>query len=333
MRALITGISGFAGSFLAEYLIAQGSFEIWGVGLGGVENLSALGDRVVYSSLDLADSSTTARVVEQAAPDLIFHLAAQAFVPVSWQDPWTTIENNIRGQVNLLHAVTLQKIKPRILVVGSNEEYGRVDPQDLPITEQTPLRPDSPYGVSKIAQDFMGLQYFLSDNLYAVRVRPFNHIGPRQNDRFVAASFAKQIAEIEAGTRRGVMYVGNLEARRDFTDVRDMVRAYTLALEYGKPGEVYNIGSGRSRSIRELLEMLLSMTSAQIRVEQDSARSRPSDTPVTVCDADKFKRQTGWEPQISFEQTLRDTLDYWRDKVREGSTAQVGRESGRSGNR
>lgn len=327
MRALITGISGFAGSFLAEYLLELGSFEVWGVGLGA-ENLSTLGDRIVYFSQDLADPSTASSVVKQCAPDLIFHLAAQAFVPISWQDPWSTIENNIRGQVNLLHAVTEHKLTPRVLVVGSNEEYGRVEPRELPITEATPLRPDSPYGVSKIAQDFMGLQYHLSDSIHTVRVRPFNHIGPRQNDRFVAASFAKQIAEIEAGAREPVMYVGNLEAQRDFTDVRDMVRAYALALQYGEPGDVYNIGSGESHSIRELLDTLLSMTNAKISVEQDSARARPSDTPVTLCDSTKFRKQTGWEPRYGFQETLHDTLEYWRLKVKEATRQQIGNRTG-----
>lgn len=316
MRALITGISGFAGSFLAEYLDANTSFEVWGVGLGSAENLKTLGDRIVYISEDLADPEVCDRILVQVAPEWIFHLAAQAFVPVSWQDPWATIENNIRVQVNLLHAITRQRSHPRILVIGSNEEYGRIEPGDLPIDEETALRPDSPYGVSKIAQDFLGLQYFLSDNIHAVRVRPFNHIGPRQNDRFVAASFAKQIAEIEIGARDPVMYVGNLDAQRDFTDVRDMVRAYVLALELGEPGQVYNIGSGKSHSIHELLDTLLSMTMVNIRVEQDSARGRPSDTPVTLCDVTKFRKQTGWEPQIDFEQTLRDTLEFWREKTR-----------------
>lgn len=327
MRALITGISGFAGSFLAEHLLEQGSCDVWGVGLG-TENLSTLGHRIVYFSQDLANPSTAAGIVKEAAPDLIFHLAAQAFVPASWEDPWSTIENNIRAQVNLLHAVTEQKLKPRILVVGSNEEYGRVEPQELPITETTPLRPDSPYGVSKIAQDFMGLQYFLSDSVHTVRVRPFNHFGPRQNDRFVAASFAKQIAEIELGAREPVIFVGNLEAQRDFTDVRDMVRAYALALEHGKPGDVYNIGSGMSHSIRELLDTLLAMTNAKIRVEQDSARSRPSDTPVTLCDSTKFRTRTGWEPRFEFQETLRDTLEYWRSKAREASSQRLSNQKG-----
>lgn len=317
MRALVTGISGFAGSFLAEYLVAHTPFEIWGIALGSGESIPALGNRIVCVSEDLADPSVAARSVAQAAPDWIFHLAAQAFVPLSWQDPWATIERNIRAQVNLLQAVTQQDLRPRILIVGSNEEYGRVEPHDLPIDEDTPLRPDSPYGVSKIAQDFLGLQYFLSHNLHIVRVRPFNHIGPRQNDRFVAASFAKQIAEIEAGKREPVIYVGNLEAQRDFTDVRDMVRGYVLALEHGAPGDVYNLGSGKSHSIRQLLDTFLSMTIAEIRVARDSTRSRPSDTPVTLCDPSKFRKQTGWEPQIEFEQTLRDTLEYWREKVRQ----------------
>ncbi len=316
MRALITGISGFAGSFLAEYLITHTSIEVWGAALGGTENIAAFGDRIVYLSEDLSNPEVAARVLKQAAPDLIFHLAAQAFVPVSWQDPWSTLENNIRTQVNLLHAAVQQNCQARILVIGSNEEYGRVDPQQLPITEETPLRPDSPYGVSKIAQDFLALQYFISHKVHTVRLRPFNHIGPRQNDRFAAADFAQQVAEIELGRREPVVHVGNLESKRDFTDVRDMVRAYALALDRGAPGEVYNVGSGQAHSIRELLDIYLSFAKIPIRVETDPARARPSDTPITLCDATKFKRQTGWEPQIPFEQTLRDTLDYWRERVR-----------------
>jgi GDP-4-dehydro-6-deoxy-D-mannose reductase len=316
VRALITGISGFAGSFLTEYLLTHTATEVWGIALGSTANIDALGNRIVYLSGDLADPAVAAQVLNRAAPDLIFHLAAQAFVPVSWQDPWSTIENNVRAQVNILHAAVEQNCQARILVIGSNEEYGRVDPHELPITEATPLRPDSPYGVSKITQDFLGLQYFLSHHLHTVRLRPFNHIGPRQNERFVAADFAKQIAEIEVGARAPVMRVGNLASERDFTDVRDMVRAYALALERGAPGEVYNIGSGQAHSIRELLDIYLALSNVPIRVERDPARQRPSDTPITVCDANKFKKQTGWEPHIKFEQTLRDTLEYWRKKVR-----------------
>ncbi|MGE5140857.1 MAG: GDP-mannose 4,6-dehydratase [Rudaea sp.] len=313
---MITGISGFAGSYLAEHLLSLPSCDLWGVSLGPTENIDGLRDRIHYLPEDLADPSAAERVLITARPDLIFHLAAQAFVPVSWQDPWSTMENNIRAEVNLLHLVAKHEIPSRILIVGSNEEYGRVEPDDLPITEETALRPDSPYGVSKIAQDFLALQYFISHNLYTVRLRPFNHSGPRQNDRFVASDFAKQIAEIEAGEREPVIHVGNLEASRDFTDVRDMVRAYVLALERGVPGEVYNVGSGRAYSIRQLLDFYLSQTDAPVRVQADPGRSRPSDTPVTLCDSTKFRRQTGWEPEIPFEQTLRDTLDYWRARVK-----------------
>ncbi len=315
VRALITGVSGFAGSFLAEHLLAQPGVEVWGVLHGDTNHTTALRERIIPVPGDLTDPALARRILAQAAPDCVFHLAAQAFVPVSWQAPWATLENNIRAQVNLLHAAAEQRSSARILIVGSNEEYGRVLPNELPISEDTPLRPDSPYGVSKIAQDFLGLQYFLSHRLNVVRVRPFNHIGPRQNERFVAANFAKQIAEIEAGAREPVLCVGNLESQRDFTDVRDMVRAYALALERGAPGEVYNIGSGQPRRVRELVDAYLALARLPIRIEPDPSRNRPSDTPVSYCDASKFKKQTGWEPQIPFGQTLRDTLDYWRGKV------------------
>jgi GDP-4-dehydro-6-deoxy-D-mannose reductase len=322
VRALITGVSGFAGSFLAEYLLSQPGVEVWGVSHGELGNdggapwRSALNARIQSIPGNLTDPAVAARVLTQAAPDLIFHLAAQAFVPISWEDPWATLENNIRAEVNILHAAAEQNLTPRILVVGSNEEYGRVEPDDLPISEETPLRPDSPYGVSKIAQDFLGLQYFISHKLHIVRVRPFNHIGPRQNERFVAANFAKQVAQAEAGLREPVLCVGNLDAQRDFTDVRDMVRGYALALERGSAGEVYNLGSGTPRSIQELVDTFLRIAKISLRVEPDPTRSRPSDTPVSYCDTRNFKQQTGWEPQISFEQTLHDTLEYWRARVK-----------------
>jgi GDP-4-dehydro-6-deoxy-D-mannose reductase len=203
----------------------------------------------------------------------------------------------------------------RILVIGSFEEYGRVDASRLPVTEDTPLQPDSPYGVSKIGQDFLGLQYFLSHHLHIVRVRPSNHIGPRQGEQFVTSNFAKQIAEIEAGLHEPVLFVGNLEAARDFTDVRDMMRAYILALERGEPGAVYNIGSGRAWSIQQVLDLMLEQSRVKIRVEKDPARLRPSDTPLMYCDASRFSNQTGWKPEISMETSLRDVLDHWRAVV------------------
>jgi GDP-4-dehydro-6-deoxy-D-mannose reductase len=318
VRVLVTGSSGFAGSFLLDYLTTlrqiQPDLEMWGVSQSGGSGAARVrvGTQVFG---DLMDPRFTAELLEQISPHRIYHLAAQAFVPISWQDPWATLENNIRAQTNLLHAAARQQLAARILIVASQEEYGRVTPADLPIDENTPLRPDSPYGVSKIAQDYLGLQYYISHQMHIVRVRPFNHIGPRQNDRFVAANFAKQIAEMEAGIREPKLCVGNLDAQRDFTDVRDIVRGYVLALERGITGQVYNIGSGKPRAIRELVEIYRTLTSVDFELEYDPERMRPSDTPVSFCDATKFTRATGWEPEIPFEQTLADTLEWWRGQI------------------
>jgi GDP-4-dehydro-6-deoxy-D-mannose reductase len=255
-------------------------------------------------------------VIEHVRPDRIYHLAGQAFVGDSWASPWETLETNLRSQVNVFEAVmAVRASPPRLLVVGSAEEYGRIAPEALPVNEMCPLRPDSPYSVSKVGQDFLGLQYFLSYALPVIRVRPFNHIGPRQNPKFVAPAFASQVAAIEAGRQAPVMPVGNLTARRDFTDVRDMVRAYVLALEQGEAGEVYNLGSGRSRSVQEVLDTLLHLAEVNIAVELDTGRLRPVDVPEMVCDATKFRTRTGWEPHVPFEQSLRDVLDYERTQV------------------
>jgi GDP-4-dehydro-6-deoxy-D-mannose reductase len=315
LRALITGINGFAGSHLADFLLTQPDIQVFGGVFGDRENIVHLEGRVTFIKGDLTDSRFAESLLAQAQPDRIYHLAGQAFPPSSWQDPWATIEVNLCAEVNLLDSAARSKSTARILVIGSMEEYGRADPQALPVTEETPFRPDSPYGVSKIAQDFLGLQYFLSHNLHVVRVRPSNHIGPRQNEQFVTANFAKQIAEVEAGMREPVLRVGNLTAARDFTDVRDMIRAYFLALERGTPGDVYNIGSGRAWAIQHVLDLLLQQSRVAIRVEQDPARLRPSDTPIMYCSAAKFRAQTGWQPTIRLEQSLRDILEYWRKKV------------------
>jgi GDP-4-dehydro-6-deoxy-D-mannose reductase len=315
LRALITGLNGFAGSHLADFLLAQEDVQIFGGVFGNCENLVHLEGRVRSIEGDLRDLTFAQALLADVKPDRIYHLAGQAFPPLSWQDPWGTIEVNLRAEVNLLNAAAQAKSDARILVIGSFEEYGRVDPQALPVSEDAALRPDSPYGVSKIGQDFLGLQYFLSYHLHVVRVRPSNHIGPRQSEQFVTSNFARQIAEIEAGTRAPVLYVGNLTAQRDFTDVHDMMRAYYLALERGVAGEVYNIGSGRAWSIRQVLDLMLRESRVAIRIEEDPARLRPSDTPVMFCDASKFRARTGWEPTIPLEQTLRDILDYWREKI------------------
>ena len=315
MRALITGIAGFAGSHLAEFLLQETDWEVWGTIRHTDHNVAHLRDQLRLVPVDLRDPEAVAHLVREVRPDRVYHLAGQSYVPASWHDPWATFEVNVRSQLNLLEALLAAGLAPRVLVVGSNEEYGLIRPEDLPVNEGTPLRPASPYAVSKVAQDMMGLQYFLSHGLPVVRVRPFNHIGPRQREEFVAPAFAKQIAEIEAGLHPPVVRVGNLDARRDFTDVRDMVRAYYLALERGVPGEVYNLGSGEAHSIRELLEILLELSTVEVTVEQDPARVRPVDVPVSVCDAAKFRTQTGWAPQIPFRESLRSVLEYWRQVV------------------
>lgn len=315
MRALITGIGGFAGSHLADYLLAKTDWQIVGCVLNECDTPAHLRDRVKCQVVDLCDPATVYHLLDRTAPDIIFHLAAIAVVGDSWRTPWPVLHNNIRGQLNLLQSLVDLGASPRVMIAGSNEEYGMVRADELPLTEESPLRPNSPYGVSKVAQDMMGLQYFLSHQLSVVRVRPFNHIGPRQAPGFVAPDFARQIAAAEAGQRPPRMKVGNLEAERDFTDVRDMVQGYYLAVTQGASGEVYNIGSGRPHAIRELLAGLLSYSRVEIKVETDPARLRPSDVPVVRCDASKFRALTGWEPSIPFEASLRDVLNDWRQRV------------------
>ncbi|HZY44281.1 MAG TPA: GDP-mannose 4,6-dehydratase [Anaerolineae bacterium] len=315
MRALITGAAGFVGSHLADVIHTETDWQIWGTILGVEDPRSVPVDGSILK-VDLRDPDQVRAAIEQAQPDFIFHLAGQAYVPQSWNDPWATYETNIRSQLNLLQAVSAIGLRPKIMVVGSNEEYGWVSESDLPIDEDTPLRPNSPYSVSKIAQDFMGLQYFLDRDLPVVRVRPFNHIGPRQNERFVAPSFAKQIIEIERGLKPPVLKLGYMSARRDFTDVRDMCRAYILAVQKGEPGEMFNIGSGQARSVRELLDMMLAHSSIKVTEEADPSKMRLSDVPVSYCDPTKFKQRTGWEPRITFEQTVIDILDDWRERIK-----------------
>jgi GDP-4-dehydro-6-deoxy-D-mannose reductase len=267
------------------------------------------------SHADLRNPGGVEALLRQVQPNCIFHLAAQSSVPASFEDPWDTLENNIRAELNLLEAVRRSGRNVRVLVVGSNEEYGAPNAGELPQTEDSPLRPNNPYAVSKVAQDLLGLQYYLAHKVPVVRVRPYNHTGPGQSPRFVVPSFAQQIARIEAGLQEPALKVGNLDASRDFTDVRDIVRAYHLAVTQGKAGEVYNLASGRPQSVRGLLEKLLSYSRPDIRVERDPSRYRPVDVPVVYGSAEKFHRRTGWQPGIPFEQTLQDILDYWRQEV------------------
>ena len=313
-RVLVTGITGFAGSHLADAMLRMGDVEIFGIlrWRSRTENIEHFRSRVTLLECDLRDSTSTRDALEAVRPDWIFHLAAQSFVPTSWNAPHESISTNALGQLNLFEAVCRIGIKPRIQLACSSEEYGLVHADELPIRESNPLRPLSPYAVSKVTQDLLGYQYFKSYGMDVVRTRGFNHEGPRRPNVFVASDFAWQIAEVEKGRRDPVIHVGNLDARRDFTDVRDMVLGYWLALEKGEPGEVYNICSGKAYSIRQVLDLLLGMTECRLEVREDAKRLRPSDVPVLLGDNTKFRQATGWEPHIPFEQTLRDELDFWR---------------------
>ena len=315
MRALITGITGFAGGHLAQILLDRGD-EVLGVARDEGQGLDHLSRAVIPVIADLNDPQVTATVLADTRPDAIYHLAGQAFVPTSWEDPWATMENNIRPQLNMLQAMLAQKSRARLLIVASNQVYGKVSPDQLPVSEETAFQPDNPYGVSKVAQDILALQYHLSHGLDVLRVRAFNHIGPRQSPYFVAASFSKQIAEIEVGLKEPLLKVGNLEAKRDFTDVRDVMRAYMLLVDHGEPGEAYNVGTGQAHSIQYLLDVLLKYSRVEIRVEQDPDRLRPSDVPVIYADNRKLREQTGWEPFYKFEDSLQTVLDYWREDVK-----------------
>ena len=317
MRLLITGITGFVGSHMAEYALAHGA-EVFGSSRwrSRTENIEHLRSQIKLIECDLRDLASVRGLLETAEPTHVVHLAAQSFVGASWQTPAETLSTNIISQVNLLEGIRRFTIAPRVLVVGSSEEYGFVCPDELPIRETNPLRPLSPYAVSKVAQDMMGYQYFMSYGLPIIRTRAFNHEGPRRGEVFVTSNFAKQVAEIEAGMREPMMSVGDLTPRRDFSDVRDVVRGYWLLLERGEPGEVYNLCSGRSWAIQQVLEFLLEQSRVKrIAVETDPARLRPSDVMILEGDSSKIRKATGWEVEIPFERTLKDLLAYWRQRT------------------
>ncbi|MBP1468709.1 GDP-mannose 4,6-dehydratase [Candidatus Chloroploca sp. M-50] len=315
MNVLITGINGFVGSYLAEYLLAQGKAQIWGVTRAPGRLPPFLAGQVHEIHADLTDAAATLRAVEQAEPAVIYHLAGQPFVPESFRDPAATLQTNTLGALHIFLALIALRSSSRVLVVGTNEEYGLITQADLPLTEQTPLRPTNPYGVSKASQGLLAYQYHLSHSLDTIRLRPFTHIGPRQNERFVTAAFARQIARIERGLQPATLQVGNLSARRDFTDVRDVVRAYALAAENGEAGAVYNVASGQAVMIRALLDMLLEASGIEIEVCQNPELMRPIDIPLVVGDASRLHEATGWQPQIPLRQTLGDILDFWRAQV------------------
>lgn len=315
-KALITGINGFAGSHLAEFLLSKG-YQIFGIdyNLGNAGNIGHIRDRLTLYECDIRDEARLNEIITQSKSDEIYHLAAIAHVPTSYRDPKLTFEVNLYGSLNLFETVKATSWSVKVLYVGSASEYGDVSKERIPIDEDVPLKPVDPYSVSKASADMLAYQYFKDYGLHVVRVRPFNHIGPRQSPDYVVSNFAKQIAEIEKGLKEPVITVGNLEAKRDFTDVRDMVRAYWLALQKGEGGEVYNICSGKAVLIKEVLDKLLKLSKREIKIKQDVKRLRPADIPLLLGDSSKFRERSGWKPEIPFEKTLQDTLDYWQGKV------------------
>jgi GDP-4-dehydro-6-deoxy-D-mannose reductase len=317
MRLLITGITGFVGSHMAEYALSQGA-EVFGSARwrSRTENIEHLRAKIQLVECDLRDPASVRRLLTTASPTHLIHLAAQSFVGTSWHTPGETLSTNTVCQVNLLEGIRELKVVPRFLVIGTSEEYGLVHADEVPIKETNPLRPLSPYAVSKVAQDLMGYQYFKSYGFPIMRTRAFNHEGPRRGEVFVTSNFAKQVAEIEAGLREPTIFVGDLTPKRDYSDVRDIVRGYWMLLERGEPGEVYNLCSGRSWVIQQVLDFFLDQSTRKgIAVKVDPARLRPSDVMILEGDPTKIRKAVGWEVEIPFERTLTDLLTYWRQRI------------------
>lgn len=320
MNVMITGVTGFAGSYLAEYLVNnKPDVNVFGLKRWNspLEDINAIKDKINLINFDLGDPHSIYKAVREVKPDKIFHLAAQSYVPMSFRAPVDTIRANALGTVNLLEAVLEEGLDPVIHVCTSSEVYGQVTEDDLPIDEDTPFRPQSPYGVSKVAEDLTAYQYYQTYGMKIVRTRSFTHTGPRSKQVFVAPAFAKQIAEIELGVKKdNIIRVGNLDSVRTFLDVRDMVEAYWILTEKGTPGEAYNIAGDYTCTVGEMLNALLSMSDIKPEIVVDPKLLRKSDVTLQVPDVSKFKKATNWAPKIKFEETMSDILNYWRTQVR-----------------
>ena len=319
MKVLITGITGMVGSHLAEYFLSSfPEIEVHGLvrWRSPLRNIQKILPRIRLHQGDLRDLNSLVLLLREVRPDRIHHLAAQSYVDMSFVAPADTLNSNIIGTVNLMDAVRIVGISPRIHICSSSEVYGQVLPDEVPIKESTPLRPASPYAVSKVGEDMIAFQYGLSYRLDLVRTRMFTHTGPRRGDVFAESSFARQIAEIELNRQNGPVRVGNLESVRTLADVRDAVRAYKLLLDKCPGGEVYNIGGNETMTVGDILKTLKSLARVPIEHVVDPARLRPSDVTLQIPDTSRFHSATGWQPQIPARQTLSDLLDYQRDCVR-----------------
>lgn len=319
MKVLITGVTGFVGSHLAEYILSlDESHIIYGLcrWRSPRDNLFNVINKIKLVEADLTDLGGLIRVLDEVKPDCIFHLAAQSYVQTSFNTPINTLWSNVIGTTNLLEAIRITKINPTIHICSSSEVYGQVTEKDVPITEECPLRPASPYAVSKVGEDMIALQYWLSYKIKTIRTRMFTHTGPRRGDVFAMSAFGKQIAAIELGLQEPKLRVGNLDSVRTFCDVRDAVQAYWILINGCTPGDVYNIGGKTTMAIREALNMMLEYSTIVPEIVVDPKLYRPSDVTLQIPCITKFTKQTGWEPNIPIEKTFRDLLVYWRDELK-----------------
>ncbi|MGL5258293.1 MAG: GDP-mannose 4,6-dehydratase [Proteocatella sp.] len=306
MKALITGIDGFVGYHLYKLLISQG-IEVHGTTI----NKEYINEDITVHHMNLLNKDEVINVIKKVSPNYVYHLAGQSAVGLSWKEPVLTMNVNVNGTINLLDAIREQKINCRTLIIGSSDQYGPVTLDMCPIKETQSLNPVSPYGISKCTQEQIAKLYADAYEMDIVMVRAFNHIGPMQGKNFVVADFASRIVEIERGSEP-VLKVGNLDAYRDFTDVRDIVKGYALLLNKGHSGEIYNIGSGKSIKVKDILNILVEYSKVEIKIELDSSKMRPIDVPKVECDNSKIKKHTGWDIENDVHQTLKDTLEYWR---------------------
>ena len=307
MKALITGINGFVGKYLSKYLIEKG-YEVYGTVL---EDDIHMDDVKIYK-MNLLDKEEVAETIRKIKPDQVYHLAGQSAVGLSWKNPTLTIDINVNGTINLLDSIREENLDVKVLIIGSSDQYGPIKPENCPINEEHELNPSSPYTISKVTQENVAKLYVKAYGMKIIMVRAFNHIGPMQCKNFVVSDFASRIVDIEFG-KQSIMKVGNLEAYRDFTDVRDIVRGYNMLMERARIGEIYNIGSGKAIKIQDLLDILISLSKKYIEVEIDKDKLRPSDVPIVECDNSKIKSHIGWQPELDIRETLKDTLDYWRN--------------------
>ncbi|MDX2099795.1 MAG: GDP-mannose 4,6-dehydratase [Leptolyngbyaceae cyanobacterium bins.59] len=317
-RALITGIAGSGGSYLAEYIVTHHpEVEVYGLArwhsTTSSDNLAAIRDRIKVHEVDLLDFGSVLTALQLVQPDAIFHLAAHANVRASFQTPNAVLNNNILGTSNLFEAIRIANLDPWIQLCSTSEVYGQVDPKDVPISEEAPMRPASPYAVSKVAQDLLGFTYFTSYKMRIIRTRMFTYLNPRRTDLF-ATSFARQVARIEKGLQSTLRH-GNLDSVRTMLDVRDAMRAYWEALLYCEPGEVYNIGGTTTMKVGEFLDVLKSLSTVPIPSEVDPQLLRPADVTLQIPKVEKFAQATGWKTQYTFEESMANLLEHWRKET------------------